>query len=122
MYNVTPPQVEHSQRLQVFLEALGVTETSLSRLPSQLRLPVAVTCYWWQRARPPPDKMVLKVLLLGLSVGPALRPRAGMRQPCCLKGQFTTKINQSKVRVFHPSGLCWFELWSQILVDFLFIE
>lgn len=32
------------------------------------------------------------------------------------------KINQSKVRVFHPSGLCWFELWSQILVDFLFIE
>uniref|UniRef100_A0A7N6BI14 Asteroid homolog 1 n=1 Tax=Anabas testudineus TaxID=64144 RepID=A0A7N6BI14_ANATE len=54
-----------SERLQVILEALGVTEESLKHLPPQLRLPVAVTCYWLQKAQPPPDQTLLKALLLG---------------------------------------------------------
>ncbi|XP_068425760.1 single-strand DNA endonuclease ASTE1 [Clinocottus analis] len=70
-------QAEPSQRLQVLLEALQVTEDSLSRLPPQLRLPVAVTCYWLQSAEPPPEKELLEALLLGLSTGLPLRPRAG---------------------------------------------
>ncbi|XP_069580631.1 single-strand DNA endonuclease ASTE1 [Brachyistius frenatus] len=53
-----------AERLQVLLEALGVTEAALSRLPPQLRLPVAVTCYWLQRAQPPPDLTELKALLV----------------------------------------------------------
>ncbi|XP_034409496.1 protein asteroid homolog 1-like [Cyclopterus lumpus] len=67
-------QAEPSQRLQVLLEALQVTEDSLSCLPPQLRLPVAVTCYWLQRAQPPPEKELLDALLLGLSTGPPPRP------------------------------------------------
>ncbi|KAI3361013.1 hypothetical protein L3Q82_012907 [Scortum barcoo] len=67
-----------SQRLQVLLEALGVTEASLSRLPPQLRLPVAATCYWLQRAEPPPDERLLKALLLGLSDGGTARQRAAL--------------------------------------------
>lgn len=71
-------QAEASERLQVILEALGVTDASLKRLPPPLRLPVAVTCYWLQKALPPPDEMVLKALLLGLSNGDTLRQRAGI--------------------------------------------
>uniref|UniRef100_A0A8P4G5D6 Uncharacterized protein n=1 Tax=Dicentrarchus labrax TaxID=13489 RepID=A0A8P4G5D6_DICLA len=62
----------------VLLEALGATEASLSRLPPQLRLPVAVTCYWLQRAQPHPDVSLLKALLLGISNGEGLRQRAGI--------------------------------------------
>ncbi|XP_040899848.1 protein asteroid homolog 1 [Toxotes jaculatrix] len=71
--------VELSERLQVLLQALQVTEASLSRLPPQLRLPVAVTCYWLQRAQPPPSERLLKALLLGLSDGDPLRHRAALR-------------------------------------------
>uniref|UniRef100_A0A4W6DL76 Uncharacterized protein n=1 Tax=Lates calcarifer TaxID=8187 RepID=A0A4W6DL76_LATCA len=73
------PQAELSERLQVLLEALQVTESSLRNLPPQLRLPVAVTCFWLQRAEPPPDNRLLKVLLLGLSIGDSLRHRAGIK-------------------------------------------
>ncbi|XP_070691475.1 single-strand DNA endonuclease ASTE1-like [Pempheris klunzingeri] len=69
-------KVESSQRLQVLLEALGVTEASLSRLPPQLRLPVAATCFWLHRAQPPPEERLLKVLLLVLSNGDTLRHTA----------------------------------------------
>lgn len=55
-------------------------EASLSCLPPQLRLPVAVTCYWWTQAKPPPDKKVLRALLLAMNAGDALRCRAGTRQ------------------------------------------
>ncbi|XP_038566271.1 protein asteroid homolog 1 [Micropterus salmoides] len=72
-------KVEPSQRLQVLLEALGVTEASLSHLPPQLRLPVAATCFWLQNAQPPLDESQLKALLLGLSNGDALRHRAGLQ-------------------------------------------
>jgi len=69
--------MEHSERLQVLLEALGVTEDSLSLLSPQLKLPVAVTCYWLHRAQPPPDQRLLKALLLGMSTGDMNRARAG---------------------------------------------
>ncbi|XP_056286352.1 protein asteroid homolog 1-like [Pseudoliparis swirei] len=78
-------QVQLSQRLQVLLEALQVTEASLSRLPPQLRLPVAVTCYWLQSAAPPPEEEVLEALLLGLSTGAPPRPPAG-----CTRGRRST--------------------------------
>uniref|UniRef100_A0A671WPB7 Asteroid domain-containing protein n=1 Tax=Sparus aurata TaxID=8175 RepID=A0A671WPB7_SPAAU len=70
---------EASQRLQVLLEALGVTEASLSHLLPQLRLLVAVTCYWMQRAQPRPDERLLRALLLGVTNGDALRRRAGIK-------------------------------------------
>lgn len=72
-------QAEASQRLQVLLEALGVTEASLSHLLPQLRLLVAVTCYWMQRAQPRPDERLLRALLLGVTNGDALRRRAGIK-------------------------------------------
>uniref|UniRef100_A0A671X067 Asteroid domain-containing protein n=1 Tax=Sparus aurata TaxID=8175 RepID=A0A671X067_SPAAU len=53
-------------RLQVLLEALGVTEASLSCLPTRLRLLMAVTCYWMQRAKPRPNDRLLRALLLGV--------------------------------------------------------
>lgn len=73
-----PPQVEHCHRLPVLLKALGVSEASLSSLLPQLRLPVAVTCYWWQNAHPHPDDRLLKALLLGLSIGASQSQEAGM--------------------------------------------
>ncbi|XP_033497181.1 single-strand DNA endonuclease ASTE1 [Epinephelus lanceolatus] len=72
-------QVEPCVRLQVLLDALGVTEASLSCLPPQLRLPVAATCYWLQRAQPRPDDALLKALLLGMSIGDTPRHRADLK-------------------------------------------
>ncbi|XP_029958468.1 single-strand DNA endonuclease ASTE1 isoform X2 [Salarias fasciatus] len=60
------PEADPSERLQVLLGALGVTEASLSSLPLQLRLPLAVTCYWLQNAQPPPDRRLLQALLQGM--------------------------------------------------------
>uniref|UniRef100_A0A671X477 Asteroid domain-containing protein n=1 Tax=Sparus aurata TaxID=8175 RepID=A0A671X477_SPAAU len=70
---------EASQRLQVLLEALGVTEASLSCLPTRLRLLMAVTCYWMQRAKPRPNDRLLRALLLGVANSDALRRRAGIK-------------------------------------------
>eukprot|EP00064_Thunnus_orientalis_P021363 superscaffoldBa00006427_g21524 len=64
-------KAEPSQRLQVLLGALGVSQASLSSLPAHLHLPVAVTCYWFQRAQPTPDLGLLKALVL--SIGDALK-------------------------------------------------
>lgn len=72
-------KVDAAQRLQVLLEALGVKEASLSRVPPQLRLLVAVTYYWLQRAKPCPSDRMLKALLTGLSNGDALRHRAALQ-------------------------------------------
>ncbi|XP_022617307.1 protein asteroid homolog 1-like isoform X2 [Seriola dumerili] len=66
-------KAELSERLQLLLDSLQVTEACLSRLPPQLRLPVAVICFWLQSARPRPDEKLLKALLLGLSVRDPLR-------------------------------------------------
>ncbi|TDH11236.1 hypothetical protein EPR50_G00058810 [Perca flavescens] len=80
-------QAEPSLCLQVLLEALGVTEASLSNLPPPLRLPVAATCYWLRSARPRPDEALLKALLLGLSTGDSLRHRAALQIPNHRYGQ-----------------------------------
>ncbi|CAB1321272.1 unnamed protein product [Coregonus sp. 'balchen'] len=58
-----------SVRLEVFLETLGVSQSTLNGLPPHLELPVAVTCYWLRRARPRPDRPLLQALLLGLVYG-----------------------------------------------------
>ncbi|KAF7657000.1 hypothetical protein LDENG_00033370 [Lucifuga dentata] len=49
-------------RLKVFLDTLEVTESCVSALPPQLQLPVAVTCYWLQKAQPP--LLLINALLL----------------------------------------------------------
>ncbi|KAM6995245.1 LOW QUALITY PROTEIN: single-strand DNA endonuclease ASTE1-like [Tautogolabrus adspersus] len=72
-------QVEPSVRLQVLLETLGMPEASLEELQPHLRLLVAVTCFWLQRAEPKPDETLLKALLLGISHGDSLRQRAGIK-------------------------------------------
>uniref|UniRef100_A0A3P9CKC2 Protein asteroid homolog 1 n=1 Tax=Maylandia zebra TaxID=106582 RepID=A0A3P9CKC2_9CICH len=69
-----------SERLEVLLEALGVKEELLNELPPQLRLLVAVTCYWWNRARPRPDLKLLKSLLLGMNLKDTSRL---IVQACC---------------------------------------
>uniref|UniRef100_A0A3Q3H213 Asteroid domain-containing protein n=1 Tax=Labrus bergylta TaxID=56723 RepID=A0A3Q3H213_9LABR len=58
---------EPSVRLQVLLDALGVPEACLEGLQPHLRLLVAVSCFWLQRAEPKPDETLLKALLLGVS-------------------------------------------------------
>ncbi|KAM9309449.1 single-strand DNA endonuclease ASTE1 isoform 2-T2 [Pholidichthys leucotaenia] len=72
-------EVEPAVRLQILLEALGVKEELLSLLPPQLRLPVAVTCCWMKRARPPPAQDLLKALLLSMNAGDTLRQKKGLQ-------------------------------------------
>uniref|UniRef100_A0A669E6L0 XPG N-terminal domain-containing protein n=1 Tax=Oreochromis niloticus TaxID=8128 RepID=A0A669E6L0_ORENI len=79
---VSWPQAELSERLQVLLEALGVNEERLNALPPQLRLPVAVTCYWWNRARPRPDLKLLKSLLLGMNLRDTPQLSAAVQARC----------------------------------------
>ncbi|XP_030604856.1 protein asteroid homolog 1-like isoform X2 [Archocentrus centrarchus] len=78
-------EAELSVRLKVLLEALGVQEELLNVLPPQLRLPVAVTCYWCIRAQPPPDLKLLKSLLLGMCLKDTLRLSAAVEAEsrCC---------------------------------------
>uniref|UniRef100_A0A673A9U7 XPG N-terminal domain-containing protein n=1 Tax=Sphaeramia orbicularis TaxID=375764 RepID=A0A673A9U7_9TELE len=68
-------KAESSQCLQVLLETLGVPQDCLGRLPSDLRLQVAATCYWLKKATPPPDLRVLKALLLWWSNEDSTRQR-----------------------------------------------
>uniref|UniRef100_A0A3Q2E642 Uncharacterized protein n=1 Tax=Cyprinodon variegatus TaxID=28743 RepID=A0A3Q2E642_CYPVA len=63
-----PEVMLHLYRLQVLLETLGVTEESLSLLPPELKLPAAVTCYWFLKAQPTPDFTELEALLLGMCI------------------------------------------------------
>ncbi|XP_072249566.1 single-strand DNA endonuclease ASTE1 [Leuresthes tenuis] len=97
------PEMEPSERLQVLLEALGVTEDSLRLLGPELKLPVAATCYWLQRAEPPPDQRLLKALLLGMSSGERVRTRAALQaernlsskaNSCIQRADVTHAINQ----------------------------
>ncbi|XP_060905487.1 protein asteroid homolog 1-like [Labrus mixtus] len=73
-------QAEPSVCLQVLLEALGVPEACLDGLQPHLRLLVAVTCFWLQRAEPKPDETLLKALLLGVSHGDSLRQQAALKR------------------------------------------
>ncbi|XP_032365076.1 protein asteroid homolog 1 [Etheostoma spectabile] len=79
-------KADRSLCLQVLLEALGVTEASLSALPAHLRLPVAAT-YYWRNAQPRTDGKLLKALLLGLSNGDTLSKRAALQIPNQQDGQ-----------------------------------
>uniref|UniRef100_A0A4W5K7N3 Asteroid homolog 1 n=1 Tax=Hucho hucho TaxID=62062 RepID=A0A4W5K7N3_9TELE len=66
-------QAPQSVRLEVFLKTLGVSQSTLNGLPPHLELPVAVTRYWLRHARPRPDLLLLKALLLGLVYGELCR-------------------------------------------------
>ncbi|XP_030214613.1 protein asteroid homolog 1-like [Gadus morhua] len=69
------PQADRAVRLQVCLETLGVEEEMLEGVPAQLRLPVAVTCYWLRRASPEPT--LLKALLMVMVQGELNRRTGG---------------------------------------------
>eukprot|EP00063_Salmo_salar_P031484 XP_014006319.1 PREDICTED: protein asteroid homolog 1-like [Salmo salar] len=60
-------------QLKVFLETLGVSQSTLSGVPPHLHIPVAVTCYWLRHAHPLPDQPPLQALLLGLVYGELCR-------------------------------------------------
>ncbi|KAK2845143.1 hypothetical protein Q5P01_011802 [Channa striata] len=96
-------EAEPSERLQVLLEALRVTQDSLSRLPPQLRLPVAVTCYWLREAQPPPDETLLKALLLGLTYGDAQRHSPPSQT---LQKLFKPKLDMDVVHAFNQWQAC----------------
>ncbi|XP_064883150.1 protein asteroid homolog 1-like [Oncorhynchus nerka] len=70
-----PPTV----RLEVFLETVGVSQSTLNGVPSHLGLPVAVTYYWLRHAHPRPDLPLLQALLLGLVFGELCRQRKSQR-------------------------------------------
>ncbi|XP_029604655.1 protein asteroid homolog 1-like [Salmo trutta] len=72
-------QAPHSVRLEVFLETLGVSQSTLNGLPSHLGLPVAVTYYWLRHAHLQPDHRLLQALLLGLVYGELCRQRKSQR-------------------------------------------
>lgn len=66
-------------RLEVFLETVGVSQSTLKGLPPHLGLPVAVTYYWLRHAHPRPDLPLLQALLLGLVFGELCRQRKSQR-------------------------------------------
>ncbi|XP_029604664.1 protein asteroid homolog 1 [Salmo trutta] len=72
-------QAPHSVRLEVFLETLGVSQSTLNGVPRHLELPVAVTCYWLRHAHLQPDHPLLQALLLGLVYGELCRQRKSQR-------------------------------------------
>ncbi|XP_061588738.1 protein asteroid homolog 1-like [Cololabis saira] len=94
-------EAELSERLLVLLETLGVIEDSLSLLPTQLKLPVAVTCFWLQMAEPPPDLTLLKALLLGMSMGLLSGTASQMGNHCGAK-----KLDVGVVYAFNQWQAC----------------
>uniref|UniRef100_A0A4W5KBP0 Uncharacterized protein n=1 Tax=Hucho hucho TaxID=62062 RepID=A0A4W5KBP0_9TELE len=64
-----------SVRLKVFLETLGVSQSTLNSVPLNLGLPVAVTHYWLRHAHLRPDLPLLQAMLLGLVYGELCRQR-----------------------------------------------
>ncbi|XP_036817406.1 protein asteroid homolog 1-like [Oncorhynchus mykiss] len=75
----TLDQAPHLVRLEVFLETVGVSQSTLNGLPLHLGLPVAVTYYWLRHAHPRPDLPLLQALLLGLVFGELCRQRKSQR-------------------------------------------
>ncbi|KAM4568164.1 single-strand DNA endonuclease ASTE1-like [Fundulus diaphanus] len=88
-----------SDRLRVLLEALGVSEESLGLLPPRLKLPAAVTCYWLQKAQPPPD--LLKALLLGMSNESTATPTTALR-----RASSKQKVDMRVAYVFNQWQVC----------------
>ncbi|XP_029929075.1 protein asteroid homolog 1-like [Myripristis murdjan] len=68
-----------SQCFRVFLETLEVRWGLLHGTPPQLRLPLAVTCYWMKHSSPRPELSVLQALLLGLATPQTHRQRPARR-------------------------------------------
>ncbi|XP_038838756.1 protein asteroid homolog 1-like [Salvelinus namaycush] len=75
----TLDQAPHPVRQEVFLETLGVSQSTLNGVPPHLGLPVAVTYYWRRHAHPQPDLPLLQALLLGLVYGELCRQRKSQR-------------------------------------------
>ncbi|XP_064802989.1 protein asteroid homolog 1-like isoform X2 [Oncorhynchus masou masou] len=73
-------QAPHSVRLEVFLETVGVSQSTLNGVPPHLRLAMAVTYYWQRRAHPRPDLPLLQALLLGLVYAEFCRQRKSQRE------------------------------------------
>ncbi|XP_055780572.1 protein asteroid homolog 1-like [Salvelinus fontinalis] len=73
-------QAPHPVRLEVFLETLGVSQSTLNGVPPHLGLPVAVTYYWLRHAHLQPDRPLLQALLLGLVYGELCRQRKSQRE------------------------------------------
>uniref|UniRef100_A0A667Y0L7 Asteroid homolog 1 n=1 Tax=Myripristis murdjan TaxID=586833 RepID=A0A667Y0L7_9TELE len=65
---------------RVFLETLEVRWGLLHGTPPQLRLPLAVTCYWMKHSSPRPELSVLQALLLGLATPQTHRQRPARRE------------------------------------------
>lgn len=76
-------QASVAARLDVFLEVLGIMESTLTPVPPHLRLAVAVTGFWLREAIPTPSQLQLQALLLGMVYGELSRnsqPRAAHHQ------------------------------------------
>ncbi|XP_037700867.1 protein asteroid homolog 1 isoform X2 [Choloepus didactylus] len=58
------------RRQMLLLETLKVTQTVLDPIPSSLKLPVAVSCYWLQHTEAKAKLHHLQALLLGMLMGP----------------------------------------------------
>ncbi|XP_038137126.1 protein asteroid homolog 1-like [Cyprinodon tularosa] len=96
----TLPEAELSDRLQVLLETLGVTEESLSLLPPELKLQAAVTCYWFRKAQPTPDFTELDALLLGMCI------KNTPTSTAALKTEKSQKLEQNVVPAFKQWQTC----------------
>ena len=83
-----------------------MTEASLNRLPPRLRLLVAVTCYWMQRAQPCPGERLLRALLLGVTNGDALRRQAGIKHKHVLTAEVSLISGLFSVITLSDKSLC----------------
>nr|KAF6419919.1 asteroid-like protein 1 [Molossus molossus] len=54
----------------LLLETLKVKQTILDPIPTSLKLPIAVSCYWLQHMEPKAKLHHLQALLLGMLLGP----------------------------------------------------
>ncbi|KAM8883385.1 single-strand DNA endonuclease ASTE1 [Synchiropus picturatus] len=62
----TLSQAPLATRLGVILEVFNIKESALALVPLNLRLPIAVTHFWLQEAKPKPSQAHLEALLLGI--------------------------------------------------------
>ncbi|KAM7062784.1 single-strand DNA endonuclease ASTE1 isoform 2-T2 [Molossus nigricans] len=59
-----------ARRQMLLLETLKVKQTILDPIPTSLKLPIAVSCYWLQHMEPKAKLHHLQALLLGMLLGP----------------------------------------------------
>uniref|UniRef100_A0A8D2IHQ1 Asteroid homolog 1 n=1 Tax=Urocitellus parryii TaxID=9999 RepID=A0A8D2IHQ1_UROPR len=63
-------KVSFIRRQMLLLETLKVKQTILEPIPTSLKLPIAVSCYWLQHAEAKAKLHHLQALLLGMLMGP----------------------------------------------------